>query len=96
MSTKRYTNEDIGDTRAAMHRGRSPAEVTRAVAVFYVVAALLNGEHLLRQAELMAYGPARDTCVALARPIAYVSRVSGASQLRFGVRHFVTRWGEDQ
>ena len=91
MNAKRYINEDIGDTRASEHKGRGPREVTRALLVFYVVAALLNGEHLLRQAELMRYDQwYRDVCVALARPIAYISRVTRASQLRRNVERIWT------
>ena len=45
-----------------------------AVTVFYVVALCLNGEALLRNAELMRYGMFRDVMVVLAQPFASIAR----------------------
>ena len=54
--------------------GLSSGRVHIIIAVFYAVATLLNGESLLREAELMKYGRMHDLCVALARPVAAVTR----------------------
>lgn len=45
-----------------------------ALAVFYVVALLMNGEALLRNAKLMPYGRYRDTMVVLVQPFAWLSQ----------------------
>ncbi len=78
--TKRYL--DIGEARANDHAGVRPSRVTRALILFYVIAALLNGEHLHEQAKLMPYGAWRDACVAITRPLAYTVRHVRLSQPR--------------
>lgn len=65
---------EIEVEREAAGCGVPRARVHVALAIFYVVATLLSGEALLREAELMKYGRTRDVCVALARPVAAVTR----------------------
>lgn len=65
---------EIEVEREAAGCGHPRARVHATLAIFYVVATLLNGEALLREAELMKYGRTRDVCVALARPVATVTR----------------------
>ena len=60
------------------------------VAVFFVAATLLNGESLLREAELMKYGRMHDLCVALARPVAAVTRALHLGRPRAWVEQWVT------
>lgn len=62
--------------------------VHAAIVTFYMVAAILNGEALLRDAELMRYGRARDLAIALARPLASAARHTGLGRLR----SWVERW----
>ena len=64
----------IEEQREAAGCGLPRPRVHVIVAVFYVVATLLNGEALLREAELMKYGRVHDLCVALARPVAAITR----------------------
>lgn len=78
----RYAHEDVGDQRAAAGCGVAPRRVTQALCVFYLIGALLNGEHLLRQAELMPFGTWRDVCVTAAKPLAKVSEVTRLSAPR--------------
>ncbi len=72
----------VGVPRPAMHR---------ALAVFFVAGALLNGENLLRTAERMEHGrPLREVCVAATRPLATVSRATGLGWLRRAIE----RWAD--
>lgn len=82
---KRYL--DIGEARAQDHAGVKPSRVTRALILFYVIAALLNGEHLHEQAKRMPYGAWRDACVAITRPLAYTSRHLYMSKPRLWLEH---------
>ncbi|MBU4460487.1 MAG: hypothetical protein KJ579_07970 [Verrucomicrobia bacterium] len=72
------TLKAIEETRLAEGAGVSRGTVHRALAVFFVAGALLNGENLLRSAERMEHGrPIRSVWIAAARPIAAVSRTLG-------------------
>jgi len=50
-------------------------EVIIAVAVFYILATLLNAETLLKNARLKEYGRSRDVCIAVIEPVARFSRL---------------------
>ena len=52
-----------------------------AILVFYILALCMNGEALLRNAELMPYGRFRDTMVVLVQPFAWIAR-NGPGWLR--------------
>jgi hypothetical protein len=71
-------------------------KVGAAVAVFYVVALLLNAEGLLRNAEGMAYGTQRQVCVAVAKPVAALANRIGMTTLRALIERAMvkTRKGE--
>lgn len=57
-------------------------KVAAALFVFYLVALLLNAEGLLRNARRMPYGRLHDVGVALAEPVAALSRSLGLTALR--------------
>jgi len=82
MSEEHTLKDEIGDAREQAHAGVSPGHVTRAVLVFYVAMLLINGSHLHQQAKLMPYGKARDLCVAISAPVAYISAWTGLSKPR--------------
>jgi hypothetical protein len=72
------TRKAIEETRPAERAGVPRGTVHRALAVFFVAGALLNGENLLRSAERMEHGrPMRSVWIAAARPVAAVSRSLG-------------------
>lgn len=79
---KKPKREDIGVERAKAQAGVSVTRVHAALALFYLLALLLNGDGLLREAELMTFGKTRDICVAISQPLAYVSRVTHLGDLR--------------
>lgn len=81
----RYEHEDIGDERARKRVGLPPKQVTRALLTFYIIGALLNGEHLLAQAELMPFGVWHTVCVTATRPLAHASRITGLSAPRYWI-----------
>ena len=55
-----------------------------AVLVFFLVALCMNGEALLRNAELMRYGVYRDVMIVLVKPFAGIAR-RGPGWLRANV-----------
>lgn len=73
---------DIGLARSKRQCGQSIYRTALALLCFYVFAGLFNGEALLRGVDLMPYGNKRDACVALIKPAAWLSRVSGAGRMR--------------
>lgn len=73
---------DIGEERSEAHLGVTTKRATLALLTFYIVAGLMNGEHLLDQARLMPYGKERDACVALAKPLAQMGRITRLSEPR--------------
>ncbi len=78
----------IEEVRQAAEYGVPRRRAHVAVAVFFVVGGLLNGENLLRRAELLEHGrPLRTACVAAARPLAALSRATRLDRPR--------RWVED-
>ena len=48
-------------------------ETTIAIVAFYVLALCMNGEALMRNAELMRYGAFRDVMVTVTRPFAAIA-----------------------
>jgi len=63
------------------------------VAVFYVAAALLNGEAILRTAERLEHGgTAQRSLVAVARPLAGLSRSLRLNWLRETAERLAQRW----
>ncbi|MBI2438797.1 MAG: hypothetical protein HYV36_08315 [Lentisphaerae bacterium] len=77
---KLKNDRDIGAVRYRQQIGVSLPKAVIGVAVFYVMAGLLNGENILQQARLMEYGRARTVCVALAKPLAALSKATGFNQ----------------
>jgi hypothetical protein len=78
------------ESGAGLPRG----SIHRTVAVFFVAGALLNGENLLRSAERMEHGTsARAVCVAVARPLAAVTRALHLGALRRTVETWVDAVG---
>lgn len=73
---------DIGLERSKRQCGQSIRRAALALLCFYVFAGLFNGEALLRGVERMSYGKKRDACVALIKPAAWLSRVTGAGRMR--------------
>lgn len=66
-------HKEIEVERAERGCGRSRPPVHAAVAVFFVVAALLNGPALHRDAQLMKFGRGRDLALRFTAPLAKVS-----------------------
>ena len=77
--------EEIDVLREKAGCGRPPKQIHVVLLLFYVVVGLLNGEALLREAELLRYGRGRDFCVALARPLAAASRALGLNRPRAAI-----------
>ena len=73
---------DIGLERSEKKCGQSVGRTAVTVALFFAFAALFNGEALLRDVELMPYGTKRDVCIAVFKPMAWLSRVTHFSVLR--------------
>ncbi len=65
-----------------------------AILVFYVIALLLNGTALERQARLMPYGAFRSVCLRLIRPVAVVS-ACGPDRLRSYVERIMEQQREN-
>ena len=84
---------EVGLRRAEAGEGSAPGRVLRAVLVFYAAATLLNGEALLREAELMRYGRMQELCVTLARPLASVNLATRQPEARAALEQ--TFYGED-
>ncbi len=79
---KTLVRDDIEVEREARSCGVVHRRAHATVIWFYIVAALFNGEALLREAELMPYGYGRDIAVAAARPLAAVAKLTGVGRLR--------------
>ena len=73
---------DIGAERRAQGCGQSIRRTALAVLSFYLFSGLFNGEGILRDAETISFGRQHDVCVALARPLAFISSHSGMGWLR--------------
>lgn len=73
---------DVGVERRERGCGQSIRRAVLTVFCFYIFAGLFNGAGILRDAEALEYGRQRDVCVALARPLARLSEVSGLGWLR--------------
>jgi len=73
---------DIEVDRAARGAGVSRRKAHAALLTFYILAAVLNGGALQREAELLPYGRGRDLAIRLARPFAWSARVTGLDRLR--------------
>lgn len=81
----------IEDRRHEEARGWPRAKAHVAVAAFYLVVALLNGADVLRQAERLPFGRYREVCVALARPLAAVSRATRLDRPRAALERWAGR-----
>ena len=75
---------EIEVDRAARSAGVLRRKAHGTLLAFYVFAAVLNGEALLREAELLPYGPGRDLAIRLARPLAWSARITQLGRLRTG------------
>lgn len=80
---------NIGAERHAAGCGQSVRRTAVAVFSFYVFAGLLNGVALQKDIALMPYGTKRDVCLALIRPVAWLSQHSRAAELRAGLERLV-------
>ena len=73
---------DIGADRREQGCGQSIRRTIVAVLCFYVFAGLFNGAGILRDAEALPFGTRHEVCVALAKPLAFISEYSGMGWLR--------------
>ncbi|MCC5846314.1 MAG: hypothetical protein JJU05_18855 [Verrucomicrobia bacterium] len=73
---------DVGERRAAANAGVSFRAALMAVAVFYVVAGLLNGHHLHEGASRREYGGERTFWMTLTLPLDRLSRSAGLERFR--------------
>ena len=77
--------QDLSNIGAERHQagcGNTIRRTAIALFSFYVFAGLLNGAALRRDLELLPYGTKRDVCLALIRPVAWLSQQTGACQAR--------------
>ncbi|MCX6997541.1 MAG: hypothetical protein NTV49_10755 [Kiritimatiellaeota bacterium] len=82
---------DIGAERRQQGHGQTIIRTAAAVLCFYVFAGLLNGEALRHDVELMPYGGRRDVCVALVKPMAWLSRVTYLGSFRSWIEKSVRK-----
>lgn len=80
---------NIGAERHTAGCGQSVRRTAIAVFSFYVFAGLLNGVALQKDIELMPYGTKRDVCLALIRPVAWLSQRTHVADLRAGLEQFI-------
>ncbi len=62
--------ENIDYDESISRRGTSLKKTHYTIAVFYVLALLLNSRSLHENAKLMRFGRMRDACISLIKPIA--------------------------
>lgn len=62
------------------------------VALFFCLAAPLNGPALLREAELLPYGRYHDVCVSAAKPLAAAAEWLRLDRPRAGIERFAERF----
>lgn len=83
MSMNMHERREEIDYGASIERRGTPLrKVHYAVAVFYVVALLLNAQGLQQNAELMRYGKLRELCLRMIEPIAEAPGISRLSEPR--------------
>ncbi len=76
---------DVGDRRAEAKAGCPFRSVLAAVFVFYVAAALLNGEALHDKASKRAYGPVRQVWMAMTAPLNWATTTLKLDRFRAAV-----------
>lgn len=86
---------NIGAERRASGQGQTIRCTAVALFSFYVFAGLLNGTALQRDIELMPYGKKRDICVALIKPVAWLSRQTHLGDARTWLEQHLHK-GESQ
>lgn len=80
MSMKMHERrEDIDYDDSIRRRGTPLRKAHCTVAVFFVLALLMNSGGLYRNAQLMRFGPMRNLCVSIMKPIAENPLVSWMS-----------------
>ena len=82
---------DIGVDRRERNCGQTIRKTMLAVLCFYIFAALLNGEAIMRDAERMRYGTKRDVFVAILKPADWLSRATRGCALRTWLEKSVHR-----
>lgn len=80
---------NIGAERHEAGCGQSVKRTAVALFCFYIFAGLFNGVALQKDIELMPYGTKRDVCLALIRPIAWLSQQTHAADLRTGLERLI-------
>ncbi len=80
---------NIGAERHAAGCGQSIKRTAVALFCFYLFAGLFNGVALQKDIELMPYGAKRDLCLALIRPVAWLSEQTHAADLRAGLERLI-------
>jgi len=84
--------DEIGERRARSGQGIRLSRTILAVALFFLVSLLLNGEALHRNADQMPYGPVRQISLRLTAPLRAVSRASRLPLLRAWIE---TTWNKE-
>jgi hypothetical protein len=85
--------DEIGERRSKAGRGISLSRVCIGLAVFYLVAILLDGDALYRNAEQMPFGPSRTVSLRLSQPLKWISRATGLFRFREWIEQ---RWNKDK
>lgn len=73
------TRERIDYDESIRRRGTPLKQVHHAIAIFFILALLLNARGLYENAKLMRYGRLRQVCITLIEPIADTPGISWLS-----------------
>ncbi len=77
----------------AKQKGIAPRRAIYALLAFYILGGLLNGTHLLRQAELMPFGTTRDIAIILAKPLDRLSTLTRLDTVRSKTEDWLAKAG---
>lgn len=88
MSKNKHTPAvDIGERRAAAQTGVSRRTAAAGLLIFYLAAAILNGQHLYDTAAKRPYGRVRDAWLMVLTPTRGIARLLCADRLRATVEN---------
>ncbi len=83
--------ENIDYEESISRRGTSLKKTHYTIAVFYLLALLLNSRSLHENAKLMRFGRMRDICISLIEPIAETPPASWLAMPREKLEEFLYR-----
>jgi hypothetical protein len=80
------------EKNARASSGVTVGRVSFCLDVFFVLMLLLNGGAMLKSAEQLEFGRTRDFWVAVLRPVAMISRLTGFDHIRSGAEETLGGW----